>query len=457
MEDFLNGVVDNVTNDIVNDINQKISDGANKIVGNAINNIAKYLPTDSEKKNFLERIDKIKSEGIEAAINGEDYQKYLNRGAYETSVYLANHYAKEILERSKKEFPRGKTRDTIFAALDEMSRKGIEGLCSGQSLEVIKHQLSTIGKAHLQKYVESQSRIWSKNIGDNLYRKIRFSGRGSRKKNKYLREGRDIFAGELAFQITDNFGAFLGGEKDFGQAVTDLTVNTAKNTAVTYTKKHGAELAAETFKTLAKSAEKRIGKGMISNGLGKLANSNTLMTVANVAYDIGKELKRLMNGEITKAEFLQIVGEKGTAAVVSSVFTAMGTMVAGPLIGAAIGSAVGYFATSVLFSSVMQTFNEAELSRKRYEAIHEFCEYSIREMERQRLEFEAKVKEFLSERQFVIDTSLDNYERAIKNNDFRGMISSLESINLEFGGARNEFRNTSEFRAFLIDDGVDSF
>ena len=102
-------------------------------------------------------------------------------------------------------------------------------------------------------------------------------------------------------------------------------------------------------------------------------------------------------------------------------------------------------------------FYSAELSRKRYEAIHEFCEYSIREMERQRLEFEAKVKEFLSERQFVIDTSLDNYERAIKNNDFRGMISSLESINLEFGGARNEFRNTSEFRAFLIDDGVDSF
>ena len=137
MEDFLNGVLDNVTNDIVNDINQKISDGANEIVGNAINNIAKYLPTDSEKKDFLERIDKIKSEGIEAAINGEDYQKYLNRGAYETSVYLANHYAKEILERSKKEFPRGKTRDAIFAALDEMSRKGIEGLCSGQSLEVI--------------------------------------------------------------------------------------------------------------------------------------------------------------------------------------------------------------------------------------------------------------------------------------------------------------------------------
>ena len=186
-----------------------------------------------------------------------------------------------------------------------MSRTGVEGLCSGQSLEVIKKQLSNIGKAHFQKYIESQSKIWSKKIGDNLYRKVRFSGRGSRKKNKYLRDGRDIFVGELAFQITDNVGAFLGGEKDFGQAVTDLTINTAKNTAVTYTKKQGAEICAEAVKTLAQKAEKEIGKGLVSNGLNKLANANTLITAAGVAYDVGKALNQLMDCEIIKSEFLQ--------------------------------------------------------------------------------------------------------------------------------------------------------
>ena len=49
---------------------------------------------------------------------------------------------------------------------------------------------------------------------------------------------------------------------------------------------------------------------------------------------------------------------------------------------------IGYFATNCLFGSVMQAFEKAELSRKRYEMIHEFCEYQIREMKAQRKEFE---------------------------------------------------------------------
>ena len=96
--------MENFADDIVFDVQKKISDGADEIVGNALNNIAKYLPTDSEKENFLARIQEIKAEGIEAALNGEDYRQYLNRGAYETSVFLANHYAKEILERAKNKF-----------------------------------------------------------------------------------------------------------------------------------------------------------------------------------------------------------------------------------------------------------------------------------------------------------------------------------------------------------------
>ena len=349
------------SNEIVNEINQKVSDSANEIVGNAIDRIAKYLPTDSSKKDFLVRMQEIKSEGIEAAINGDDYKKYLERGAYETSVYLANHYTDAALKRAAQEFPNGKIKSAIVDALQEMSTKGIESFCSGQSLEVIKQQLSNIGKAHFQQYVESQSKIWSKNIGNGVYRKIKFSGRGSRKKNQYLREGRDVVANELAFQITDNLGAFLGGEKNFSQAVTDLTVNTAKNSAVTYTKEQGAKICADAMKTLAEKAEKEIGKGLVSGGLKKLANANTLMNVAGTAYDIGKALKQLMNGEITMAEFLSIVGEKGTAVVVSGVYATIGggigMAIGGPLgakIGAAVGSAIGYFATSLLYGSVFQ-------------------------------------------------------------------------------------------------------
>lgn len=452
--------MENFANDIVSDVQKKISDGADELVGNALNNIAKYLPTDSEKENFLARIHEIKAEGIEAALNGEDYRQYLNRGAYETSVFLANHYAKEILERAKNKFPRGKTRDAIFSALQEMSRRGIEGLCGGESLEVVKNQLANIGREHFKKYVENQSKIWSKNFGNSLYRKIKFSGRGSRKKNQYLRKGRDIFADELAFQITDNFGAWLGGEKNFGDAVTDITVNTAKNSAVTYGKKYGEELARDAIKELSKVAEKKIAnetarKVAVTN-LNKLAKSD-IVGFAGMAYDVGRALKQLIDGEISKTEFLRVVGEKGSSIVVGGVYGTVGGMigmaVGGPLgaaIGSAVGSAIGYFATSVLFGSVMQAFEEAELSRQRYEAIHEFCEYSIREMERQRLQFEQDVAQFLSHRQQVIDTNLTAYEEAIKNNDFDRVSSALNGISEEFGGSL-QFKTFNEFDDFMSD------
>ena len=460
MEKFINGLANDVADEILTEINQRISESANEIVGNAIDRIATHLPADSSKKDFLARMQRIKAEGIEAAINGDDYKKYLERGAYETSVYLANHYADAALKRAAEEFPDGKTKTVIFDALQEMSRQGIESFCSGKSLDVIKQQLSNIGKAHFQKYVESQSRIWSKNIGNSLYRKIKFSGRGSRKKNQHLRAGRDILADELAFQITDNLGAFLGGEKNFSQAVTDLTVNTAKNSVVTYTKKQGAEICADAMKTLATKAEKEIGKGLVSDGLKKLSNANTVMNVAGVVYDVGKALKQLMNGEITKAEFLRIVGEKGTAVVVSGAYATIGggigMLVGGPLgakIGAAIGSAIGYFATSLLYGSVLRAFDEAEMARKRYEAVHAFCEYSIREMERQRLEFEAKVKEFLSDRQQVIDTSLDDYERAIRAKDSDAMSAALNNIAEEFGGEL-QFKTKKEFEDIMADENA---
>lgn len=48
------------------------------------------------------------------------------------------------------------------------------------------------------------------------------------------------------------------------------------------------------------------------------------MNVAGIAYDIRKALKQLLDGEITEAEFLKIVGEKGTAVVVSGVYGTIG-------------------------------------------------------------------------------------------------------------------------------------
>ena len=71
-------------------------------------------------------------------------------------------------------------------------------------------------------------------------------------------------------------------------------------------------------------------------------------------------------------------------------------------------------------------------------------------MERQRQEFERNVAQFLSDRQQVIDTSLDAYERAIKNNDMDAMSSALNNIAEEFGGEL-QFKTKKEFGDFMKD------
>ena len=442
-------------------IQNKISDTAKEIFAEAIDNIAEQLPNDDEKENFVNRMKKISAEGIDAVISGQDYREHLEQGAYETSVWLANHYADTALNRVYKELPRGKTRDKIKDALNELTRKGIECFCRGESLEVIKAELSTIAKNHLKKYVKEQAKAFSKDTGKKIYTQLKFKGKGSREPNRYLKKATGMFSDELTLQITYNFGAWLDGQKNFGDATVDIVVNTTKNSAVSYTKEHGADLATKALKELATRAEKEIENQTIREGsvrvLDRLADSNTIKNIAGTVYDIGSAFKRLLNGEITETEFLREIGEKGTAAVVSGVYatfgTTAGTLIAGPLggaIGGAIGSAVGYFATNLLYGAVLQSLEEAKISRQRYEAMKAFCDYYIPEMERQRLEFKRKVAQFLSDRQQVIDTSLNRFEAAVRNKDFDGVSAALNNIVEEFGGSL-QFKTRDDLNRCMLD------
>ena len=423
-------------------IQQKISSAASTLVGNALDNIIKDFPQDSGKE-FLELLLKTEEDGIDAILEG--YQKQVERTAYEYAVQLAARHVEATLKRIQKKLPRGKTRDKVFAALNEMTNKGIKSFCSGKTLEEIKAELETIGKAHLKRYIEEKAPVYGKSAGKQIYMRLKFKGRGSRSKNRRLRNATDLFANELAFQVTDNLGAWIDGKQDFVDAAGNIVVYTGKNVATKYTRQHGAELAAEAIKALSERAEKEIRNEMIRNGtvsvLNKLADSKTLIGVAGAVYDMSGTFKKFLNGEISKAEFLRELGEKGTGAVVSGVYASLGTMIGtgigGPLVGAiggAIGSAVGYFANSLLYGSVLKAFEDAELARKRYETMHVFYEYYINEMERQRQEFERKVAQFLSNRQQVIDSSLNQFESALKNRDFNSMSAALNNIAHEFGG-----------------------
>ncbi len=425
--------------ELMENVNDRIAKGAKELLDNAVKTVADRLPDDGDKKKFLESIEELELQGIKAVINGEDYRQYIERGAYETSVWLANHYADAALNRVAKNFPRGKAKNEIVSALRELSRTGIEGLCSGNSAEQIKASLANCAKEQIKEYVKNNSKKWASNVGDSMYKLLKTSGKGSIKTNRYIRSGTNMVAEELGEQIVVNFSEYLSGGKDFTDAAIDTVAYTAKNAGERYVKTKGAEIVADACKELAKRAEKEIANKAMRNvatkTLGKLADANAVIQVAGMAYDVGKALKQLINGEITKSEFLFIVGEKGVAFVVSSVFTVIGASVGGPIgavIGGTIGSAVSYFATGFLYNSLMQAFSEAEMAQQRYEAIREYCNNAITELERERQEFLRYTTALFANRERVVRENLQRYENALKNNN-------PDEVNIAFGNIAKSY------------------
>ena len=422
------------------EVNERIARAADEILGEAIENIASRLPDDDAKAQFLNEVESELRQSIRAAIDGGDYQTHLRRGAYETSVWLAEHYADAALDRLSKNLPRGKTRDTVSDALEQLTHRGIESFCRGASLDEIKRELADCAIDQFKSYATPE-------LADFMYRGLKTSGKGSRALNRRIKNGSNIVAAEAV----GNVGEWMSGRKTFDRALVD----TAKGSAVAWTKGQGAELAVEAIKSLTKTAEREIKNKFLrdvsTKALTKLADANTITQAAGYLIDVGQSFRQLYNGEITKDEFLRVVGEKGTAFVLTSVATAIGTAAAGPMIGAAIGSMVGYFATNCLFGSVMRAFDEAEMSRKRCEMIREFCDQSIREMRTQRQEFERAAKEFLQHSQAVIDQSLNDFEASMKGDDVEGASAALNEIAKDFG-RELQFKTLDEFDDFMSDD-----
>ena len=459
---------------------------ANRYTEAALKSIADSVPEGILRTAVKKDLSSLAKDGISGICNGESFEAVqamlISRAfvlarehATEQAQFMVGKAIESIADRCKDK-GRGKAhtkknlqiqalsdnlRDSIYTNIEQ----SVDEIWQGRNLDsVCKDMLKRTGKQVIQRFVEENSQKYIQQAGNALYSQFRFSGKGSRFKNHEFRYAKSTFEEEAIRQVGQNTLDVLDGKKNIREAAKDVVIRTVKNGSISYAKERGAELAASAVRELAKRAEKEIENKAIrevaTKGLGKLANANAIMQTAGVVYDVGKALKQLIDGEITKSDFLRIVGEKGTAFVVSGVYSAIGAAagaaIGGPvgaMIGGAIGSAIGYISTSLLYGSVLQAFDEAELSRQRYEAIHEFCEYSIAQMEHERQEFIKVTSELFADRKRVIETNLTRYENALKRDDVNELADSLNEIAKEFGGEL-QFKNMDEFDKFMMDEST---
>ena len=101
--------------------------------------------------------------------------------------------------------------------------------------------------------------------------------------------------------------------------------------------------------------------------------------------------------------------------------------------GEVVGALIGYFANKILFRAVLPVMEEARQARQRYEAYHEFCEYSLKQMEEQRQEFIRVTSRLFAHRQKVIDDTFRRYDAALEHNNYEEINSALGALVENFG------------------------
>ncbi len=163
------------------------------------------------------------------------------------------------------------------------------------------------------------------------------------------------------------YGAIIGGciellknalavaqeEKTARAALSDTTTGIAKAGALGY-----ATAAAG-------AAVKGFMQQSGNQTLRTFAGTSAPTLAVNICLSLGASVKRYVMGDISEAELLTEVGEKGAGMLSSGMMAALGQLaIPVPFVGAAIGGMIGYSLSSLFYQSALDAARAAEASRE---------------------------------------------------------------------------------------------
>lgn len=162
------------------------------------------------------------------------------------------------------------------------------------------------------------------------------------------------------------YGAIIGGcisllqngvavaqdKKDIGEAVKDTALSTAQAGAIGY----GTAFVGAGIKGAMQQSS--------SQAWRTLANTNAPALAVNVCLSLASSVNRYVRGDISEAQLLTEVGEKGAGMLSSSMMAALGQLaIPIPFVGAAVGGMIGYTLASLFYQSALDAARGAETSR----------------------------------------------------------------------------------------------
>ena len=101
--------------------------------------------------------------------------------------------------------------------------------------------------------------------------------------------------------------------------------------------------------------------------------------IATTTLEVGKTIKKYINGELTELEVIEELGEKGVGMMASSIGASIGTAIF-PGIGTIIGGVIGYMCSSSIYNGSLSILKEERLSYERRIKLEGFAKIALENM-----------------------------------------------------------------------------
>ena len=238
--------------------------------------------------------------------------------------------------------------------------------------------------------------------------------------------------------IVKNITAVFKNEKNTGEAVRDVALDTGRAGALGY----GTGFAGSIIKGAMQNSE--------STYIRALSKTNIAGTTVNIAITSTRILTNYFNGEIDGVQCLEMLGQEGVGMVASAMFATIGQIaIPIPVVGGLIGGMIGYALSSASYGLLLNALKEKEMAHKERMYIESVCAEHIKMIREYRLEIEKIINQYLSNKLEVFNEAFTGIKNALEIGDIDLFIENTNRITENFGG-KPAFSTIDEFDEIML-------
>lgn len=237
-----------------------------------------------------------------------------------------------------------------------------------------------------------------------------------------------------------NLVSVCKNEKDAKEAALDVAGDTAQAAALSY----ATAFSGAIIKGSAQNSSSELVK--------TLSKTNLPAYIATSTLEVGKTLKSYFSGEIDGVQCLEQLGEKGYGMVNSALYAAIGQVaIPIPVVGALIGSMLGYALSSASYGALTQSLKEAKMAREERIRIEAEVAESISMLREYRAELEANISKYLKDTRDFFDETFSRMKSSLQTGDIDGYIAANNAITRKMG-KRPVYDTFSQFDSMMVSD-----